>query len=292
MSRACKTLLITQSKDGGREVDAANLPPIELSLTWLLSQIDEAETSQFKVDTEDEQTKTPRRNNAVKEAEDFAARLRQWYTRIRTEFLNGVLLRTLQSHNPAKPIPPTFTIGQLLDVNSQYSLFNPILPLMEDREPSVHDDSSIQVVRGNHTIGVKLSTTNNDTEQNELLPAKDVSRLLDEHVQTITGACEGIKNLWPSDSSDNLLSSSEAILSLTCSHVIELSDQYVETMEYIESMMESQLIAAIGKRLTSKDLDQFVVYHNARLLSPSPRPFSHAIRRPEHYPGKSHVIII
>ncbi|KAL3793709.1 hypothetical protein ACHAW5_008056 [Stephanodiscus triporus] len=55
-------------------------------------------------------------------------------------------------------------------------------------------------------------------------------------------------------------------------------------MNYVESMLETQLVNAIGKRLTPNDLDKFVKYHNARLLSPIPQPFSHAIRCPGHNP--------
>jgi hypothetical protein len=135
------------------------------------------------------------------------------------------------------------------------------------------------------------NSSHNTDEQNGLLSAKDVSRLLDEHMQTLARASEGIKTTWPSASEYLLLSSAEATLSFLCDHIMDLTDQYTNTMEYIESMMETQLISAIGKRLTSKDLDDFVKYHNARLLSPCPRPFSHAIRRPERYPGEHYLSI-
>lgn len=280
MSRVCKTGLITQSKGNGA-VDTSNLHPIELSLSWLMKQMSEHPSdypmklinSQFKVDTEDAETKTPRRNAAVQDAEEFATQLRQWCASIRADFLGGTLRTILQSNNPAKPIPTSASIGQLLDVKSQYSVFNPILPLMEERKPSDQTED-----RSNHNTG----------EQEGLLSVKDTTRLLDEHVETLARVHEGIKTTWPAASECLLLSSSEATLSFICDHIIELSVQYTNTMEYVESMMETQLISAIGKRLTAKDLDAFVKHHNARLLSPSPRPFSHAIRRPEHYPGKHH----
>ena len=277
MSRVSKTRLITQSKGSGN-VETSNSPPIELSLGWLMKQIN-SQNSQFSVDLEDVMTKTPRRNAAVQDAEDFATRLRQWCASIRAKFLGGTLKPILQSNNPAKPTLATASIEieNLLGLKRQYSLFNPILPLMEEGEPHDNDVNS-----SNHTTG----------EQNGLLSAKDVSRLLDEHVQTLARASEGIKTTWPSASEPLLLSSAEATISFLCDHIMDLTDQYKNTMEYIESMMEKQLISAIGKRLTPKDLDAFVKYHNARLLSPSPRPFSHAIRRPEHYPGEQHLSII
>jgi len=277
MSRVCKTGLITQSKRHDLENTVA--PPIELSLSWLMKQISQHTSdkqikslnSQFNIDTDDVKTKTPRRNDAVQEAEEFATRLRQWCEFLRTTFLRGTLRTIMQRNNPAKPTPSTTSVGQLMDVKSQYALFNPILPLMEEHEPHEHGVDSIN---------------NNTAVQNGLLSAQDTSKLLDEHAQTLARAYDSVKTTWPGASKPLILTSSEATLSLLCDHLIDLSIQYRDTMDYIESMLESQLIAAIGKRLTSKDVDTFVKYHNARLLSPSPRPFSHAIRRPEHYPGK------
>ena len=284
MSRACKTGLITQSKEWAEFV-LPNSPPLDLSLNWLMRQISqhlsESEqqikslNSQFNVDTEDTKTKTPRRNVAIQEAEDFATRLRQWCGWIRLIFIGDSLREIEENNNPAKPTPATSTasVQQLLEVKSQYSLFNPILPLMEEREPNDDDADNC-----NRNTG--------EENMNMLLAATDTSKLLDEQVQTLTRACGDIKSTWPEASEHMLLTSAEATLSLICRDLMDLSDQYTDTLNYIESMMEMQLIAAIGKRLTSKDLDAFVKYHNARLLSPSPLPFSHAVRRPEHYPGK------
>lgn len=284
-SRTCKVTLITPSKGG---LGYADEPPMDLSLTWLLKQIDADElTSQFNVDLEDDGTKTPRRNDAVQQAIDFTAQLRIWCQEIQKSFIFGHLQQIIQQHNPAllKPVLSNFTIKQLFGVKSQYSIFNPILPLMEESGQSNSDDVSNDIELS--TIGLQRLNAVNDNDGHEvLLSSKDISNLLNEHVCTLEGAVSGIKEAWPSDSSGSVMSSYEAILSLIIRHLIELSTQYTDTMGYIESMMENQLIAAIGTRLTPHDLDKFVKYHNARLLSPMPQPFSHAIRRPEHYPGK------
>lgn len=267
------------------------LPPVELSLTWLLQQIDTTElTSQFKVDVEDTDTKTPRRNDAAQKAVDFAAQLGQWCRMIQQTFLKGLLWRTVHKHNPALPLPQPFTIKQLLGVKDQYSIFNPILPLMEEREPSDGDEAS-SGVEGRSIIGLQ-SSNGNDDDHKALLSSTDIAKLLNEHLRTLDESVVGIETAWPSSSSVDgiLLSSSEATLSLLSSHLQDLSSQYTESMSYIESMMENQLIAAIGKRLNSSDVDKFVKYHNARLLRPAPQPFSHAIRRPEHYPGNTHLV--
>ncbi len=287
-SRDCKTHVITQSKDVF--TGCTNLPPIEVSLTWLLKQIDVTEfASKFKVDIEAERTKTPRRNDAVQEAEEFASRLRRWCEGVLNSFINQNLRIIVQTHNPAIPKPLSHTVEQLLGVKDQYSLFNPILPLMEDDISSSNDDAGGgDAKEKHHTIGLQSSYIDKD-ENKSLLTHKDMSKLLNQHIQTLDEAICDLQENWLSEESACLLSSSEATLSLLTSHLIDLSDQYSATMSYVESMLETQLVDAIGKRLTPNDLDKFVKYHNARLLSPMPLPFSHAIRCPGHNPGKSRI---
>ncbi len=287
-SRDCKTHVITQSKDGF--TGCTNLPPIELSLTWLLKQIDVTEfASKFKVDIEAEGTKTPRRNDAVQHAEEFASHLRHWCDGVLNSFINRTLKSIVQTHNPAIPKPRSHTVEQLLGVKDQYSLFNPILPLMEDdNSSSTEDAGGGDDEEKHHTIGLHSSSMDKD-ENKSLLTHKDMSKLLNQHIQTLDEAISGLTENWSSEESGCLLSSAEAILSLLTSHLIDLSDQYTATMNYVESMLETQLVDAIGKRLTPNDLDKFVKYHNARLLSPMPQPFSHAIRCPGHNPGMSYL---
>lgn len=51
-------------------------------------------------------------------------------------------------------------------------------------------------------------------------------------------------------------------------------------------MLESQLVEAIGRHLTEKDLDEFMRFHNKRFFKQDfrPEPFARAIRQPDHYP--------
>jgi hypothetical protein len=313
-SRSCETTIITQSKDGIIPGSSSNLLPIELSLTWLLNQIDttammttpaaKATTaatttpssssddehhshnhnqleSKFKVDMEAQTTKTPRRNNDIDQAIEFTSQLRQWCSTIRDTFI-GQHLRSIieQAHNPAIPQPRMNTVNQVNNVKGQYVLFNPILPLMKD------DDENNRSINNNDHDDDDDDDGDNENESDStssiLLSQSDISKLLNQHAHTLDTAINSIQtstSSWPTNESDNLLSSSEAKLSLIISHVMDLANQYIDTMAYVESMLESQLIRAIGKRITHSDLNQFIIQHNAKLINPSPRPFSHAIRR-------------
>eukprot|EP00585_Thalassiosira_rotula_P016758 CAMPEP_0196193486 /NCGR_PEP_ID=MMETSP0911-20130528/49561_1 /TAXON_ID=49265 /ORGANISM="Thalassiosira rotula, Strain GSO102" /LENGTH=999 /DNA_ID=CAMNT_0041465725 /DNA_START=1424 /DNA_END=4423 /DNA_ORIENTATION=- len=167
-------------------------------------------------------------------------------------------------------------------ITKQYSLFNPILPLMKEKsdQDGGGDDNGAE---NKSIIRLQSSNENND-DCKTLLSSQDISKLLNEHVRTLEAAVSGINGSWPPESSDGVLSSSEATLSLIFGALQDLSTQYDDSLSFIEKMMENQLVAAIGKRLTPNDLDKFVKFHNVRLLRPTPKPFSHAIRRPDHYP--------
>ena len=104
-----------------------------------MQQIDASNlSSQFKVDTEDEKTtKTPRRNDAIQKSLDFADQFVDWCLSIQKFFAQTLARNALDKHNPAKPNPLPFTLESLTGVNKQYSIFNPILPLMEDASDQI-----------------------------------------------------------------------------------------------------------------------------------------------------------
>ena len=281
-TRTSKTIIVTQSDMLWDKENIVSTPPIELSLTWLLQQIDTSTLSaQFKVDTEHEKTKTPRRNEVVSDAIVFTNRLKRWCHGI-DGYFERLGREVLEKHNPALPDPSSSSpsMQRFLDVGGQYKIFNPILPLMEDVSEGMDEDDT--EVDSKHIIGLQTSNSNtNDGDNEKLLKSKDMSKLLNEHVRTLDVAISGVEKTW---TSSGILSSTEATLVLITSQLTALATQYSQTMDYIESLLETSLIAAIGKRLTAKDVATFVQYHEARLLSPKPLPFSHAIRRPEHYP--------
>jgi hypothetical protein len=162
---------------------------------------------------------------------------------------------------------------------------------MKDEDNASNEDNGPNYVEDKqHTIGLHSSCI--DGENKLLLLQKDMSKLLNWRIQTLDVAICGLKSNWSLDESKCLISSSEATRSLLISHLIDLSDQYTATINYIEYMLETQFVDAIGKRLTPNDLEKFVKYHNARLLSPMPQPFLNAISYPGHNPGKFSLLCL
>ncbi len=57
-------------------------------------------------------------------------------------------------------------------------------------------------------------------------------------------------------------------------------------MDYIEDMLRSQLVAAIGKIVTPQDFGNYMRFHYRKLYLDeyAPQLFCYAVRRPNHYP--------
>eukprot|EP00804_Cyclotella_cryptica_P019591 CCRYP_014343-RA/>CCRYP_014343-RA protein AED:0.26 eAED:0.26 QI:126/0.5/0.66/1/1/1/3/176/970 len=286
-SRKSSTVLITQSKDNALP-EHNNFPPQDLTLTWLLQQINtDRLTSQFKVDTEDDDTKTPRRNKATEKAIEFSRHLSQWSNAIKSIFVHGIVENLLKKHNPALPNPGDLSLDRLNTIHEEYSIFNPILPVMEERitsEETLSENINESIEnQSNSIIALEFRSNENREDVETVLSTSDLSKLINEHVRTLEEAITGIAKSCPDEK--HCISFSELGLLLLSHHIgTELCTNYIESMTYVESMIETQLVSAIGKRLTPDDLETFMRFHNARLLSPEPKPFSHAIRQPEHYP--------
>ena len=278
-ARQGSTTLISQSKSSPLP-EHKDYTPVELSLTWLLQQIDTDQlTSMFRVDVEESKTKTPRRNAATENAIDFAKRLKAWASTVQAFMVKLDTSILVGMHNPALPTEPM--ARAMLRNMASHQIFNPILPLMEESsEEDIQDTASTNV---ENKLALRLQES--DGRANHcLLPLQDMTKLLHEHVNSMSLALGKIQKSFSPDKEDNIVAFSEAAMYLITSHLPQLVDNFVESMAYVEDMMEQQLLAAIGKRLTSGDLDTFVKYHNARMLSPIPQPFSQAIRQPEHNP--------
>jgi len=78
----------------------------------------------------------------------------------------------------------------------------------------------------------------------------------------------------------------EATLLAVCLHAQRINTHFNDGVEYVEDMLFKQLTAAIGKEVTPVDFANYMVFHNRKLFKPEyePKPFSYAIRLPDHYP--------
>mmetsp|Transcript_20808 Transcript_20808/g.57803 ORF Transcript_20808/g.57803 Transcript_20808/m.57803 type:complete len:1057 (+) Transcript_20808:140-3310(+) len=271
-----------------------NTRPTELPLNWLLQQIDTDELkSHFSIDTspDNTNTRTPRRNLEIEGALEFFRAFVNWTTRIHHKFTIQYP-RCIRSGNGTIDKDLEMWMSQL-DLLSAADIFVPILPLMErkqnkegegeDTTPNDADDSMdvVSLPEGDDAVFEAESPTS----PSPLLSASDTTRLLDEQKRTLGEMQKKLEKQFPDpETSHSVISRAEAKIAVLCKHAKKLADQYAESIEYLEFLLEQQLVAAIGKKVTGSDLDRFMTYHNEKLLTPTPKPFCYSIRRPKHYP--------
>lgn len=133
-------------------------------------------------------------------------------------------------------------------------LFSPVLPLFEGGRPD----------------GV--------------VPFGDLGTFLQEQRRALTTKCDALAQAFPAD--DTVITVKEACLVLTARHAREVCGHYGSSVDHVEAMLRQQLIAAIGKEVGPSDFADYMTWHHRKLFRPAyrPRPFSYAIRRPDHDP--------
>ncbi|KAG7346198.1 hypothetical protein IV203_005266 [Nitzschia inconspicua] len=288
-SRGSSATLIVQLNEPEFPLPNREHEPIEVSLTWLLKQIDiEFSNVHFTINTQDKDAKTPRRNKQVDDALAFHVELSRWMGDVLEE-VSVLYQDIINKHDPADPSSSTFNFGISQDSPCiDPVFFVPILPLMEeaDRDQKIRFSEVVEQPSNDSALGFPIASADesNPSKMTRVLSGDDITLLLNEHVHSLDKARESVREGFPDRQSNSLFSVAEYEIMMLSDHSHKLADAYCNSINYIEKMLKDQLVSAIGKKVTSSDLDQFVRYHNGKMLNPPPKQFCHAIQRPNHYP--------
>ncbi|CAJ1960792.1 unnamed protein product [Cylindrotheca closterium] len=278
-SRSSSIIVVTQSNHSPI-AKIREHPPIDILLNWFVQHIDPVKkTTVFHIQTNE--AKTPRRNAQVDEALDYFNRMEQWASHVRSYFAYALQRGVIEKHDPV--VKEANDSSWWLNTCASIGIPVPILPIMDDSIPNDSvpntmaterlSQSQLAIPGGSTTSGVNVNMTGDDC-----------IKLLNEHVRSLEEKVQTLQTGFPSSQTTSVVSSAEAKIVVLCVHMGHLSVQYKEAIDYIEDMLEKQLFAAIGKRVTTTDLEEFVRYHNSRFLQPPPKPFCYSIGRPQHYP--------
>jgi hypothetical protein len=117
-----------------------------------------------------------------------------------------------------------------------------------------------------------------------LIPRVYSTAFLEEQRRGLSEKITQLAKVFPKN--ESIITVAEAIVVVTLIHVARICLQYAAGVDSIEAMLRAQLIAAVGKELTPSHFAEYMEFHHRKLMKPryQPMPFSHAIRRPEHYP--------
>eukprot|EP00548_Thalassiothrix_antarctica_P002812 CAMPEP_0194134468 /NCGR_PEP_ID=MMETSP0152-20130528/4546_1 /TAXON_ID=1049557 /ORGANISM="Thalassiothrix antarctica, Strain L6-D1" /LENGTH=1063 /DNA_ID=CAMNT_0038830223 /DNA_START=66 /DNA_END=3257 /DNA_ORIENTATION=+ len=286
LARSASTTITTTGSRESPFPSHTKHSPIFHDFTWILRQMKEGEddgqrrTCCFEIDRLKSGCFTPRRNDEIDDAIYFFDTLSSWFSKIRSHFTNHIEGTILAKHDPASSVNEK--VAPELKSIFDAQIFTPVLPLMEPNNGNNIDNTT-------NTQGISRSLLVLCTNQNSsspLLSLGDIEFFLNEQRRSIGEAMTTLTAVFPSHQLMKLVTVAEASLVLFSSSVVTLFNQYQQSIEYIEEMLRSQLVTAIGKEINPEDFNRFVSFHNRKIFAPQFRPtsFSYTVRRPNHYP--------
>jgi hypothetical protein len=219
-------------------------PPVDADITWLFEHLDQEGRPVLGIDRTAKDCHTPRRNRQVYEALVSLERLHVWCSRVVGYFTSELF-----------PVYPDH--GRDLSAITDAGVFVPVVPLFEN--------------------GVRV-------EGEGLLPESYRKALVEEERRSLAEKCRALATAFPSDSS--LITAVEAGLLVALLHAKQVIEHFSDAVDHVENMLRSQLVAAIGKEVTPVDFGAYMDFHHRKLVKEAyrPRPFSYAVRRPDHDP--------
>lgn len=128
------------------------------------------------------------------------------------------------------------------------------------------------------------------SEATTVMPPSDLNDLLDEQMRSLQEKFNDLSRTFPDDSLvltrygafalvifNNIKNICEACKRFSRPN---LSKHYYNGVDYVEDMIRQQLIAAIGREVTSADFTEYMNFHNRKLFKPDYKltPFSYPVR--------------
>ena len=114
-------------------------------------------------------------------------------------------------------------------------------------------------------------------ENSSVLTQSDYDLFLTKHSHSLDELVEKIE----SDKSHNEWTKLFLLFNLP-----NLGKEWANSVVYVESMLERQLVNAIGKVLSKQDFEEFIRFYSKKIFEAqyAPKPFSYAVRRGDHFP--------
>ncbi|KAL3930531.1 MAG: hypothetical protein SGPRY_001499 [Prymnesium sp.] len=118
------------------------------------------------------------------------------------------------------------------------------------------------------------------------MKAGELNAMLGEQRRSLDESSSTLSLTFPPASQGGIISFQEAKMAMVLRHMQDVMLAYATGIDYIEGLLRSQLIAAIGKEVSSDDFNRYMRHHEERTFVPglAPQPFCFAVRRPGMYP--------
>ena len=297
LSRTSTIELVTQN-DCAPASTAMRYPAIDVDVTWLFAR-PTAEGLQvtFRIDRTKDECRTPRRCPEVEAVLRFGQELNGWCESVRrTVFNRRVQIAQAYSHRNAEgDAKPPLDYAQIWQQLPHAVM--PVLAPEADTAPAgseKEDEITAEgtPVPGTVVGGVELgdrrtavvASLNAFGTRPRSLGAADLDALVKEERRALSERLAALAESFPADVSTEPVSRVEARL-IALTHHMAVTAQELETaLNYIESLLRRQLVAAVGKEVTAADFTKYMAFHFKKVYRPeaAPEPFCFAVRLPDH----------
>ena len=260
----------------------------DLDIRSLLSMVDgNSNNVNFSINRMHTKCFTPVRNPDVEKAAVFFHRMHKWWNKLERYFTETV--------TAALSRPLVFNVEEISKAARE--VFIPLVPLFAvPPEASAVAAAMAEDNLGESNVAVPVehcAVTSTHVEAGGAvepnLAAEDVSLLLQEHQRSLTTQLVSLQKIFPpfNEPKNNLFSVAEAQLSVLCAHSKLSIAAYIKLIRFVEDLIRSQLIRALGREVSPIDFQLYMSFHYRKLYRPEyqPIPFSYAVRRsPLHTP--------
>uniref|UniRef100_A0A0G4FHG3 Uncharacterized protein n=1 Tax=Chromera velia CCMP2878 TaxID=1169474 RepID=A0A0G4FHG3_9ALVE len=264
-TRTGVTELVTGAKQNPH-YDSKVFPPLEVEISSLIKLLPLSGSLEggFKIDREKEECRTPRRNPESEKFLSALAELSQWGCEVDSHF--QLVVWPVQRSQQARRGGPGETTRSDLSVISEFDqgpMTAAAAPLLEDRSGSEGEESDSDL----------------------LLPTADALAFVAEHKRKMQEHVTAVSVCFPQGDRDGLsclFSDVEALIAHGGRALTSLFEISRKSFDFLEFMLLKQLGAAVGKKLKSSDLDEYIEFHYRKLINPEfvPKRFCFDVRRP------------
>lgn len=258
--------------------------PEMCNISWLVKHLSDELSPCFHIDRQRPDCHTPVRNPDLNAALDYLTGLENWAQNVREAFLSMVHSGCIAQLKPDE----RQAIEKILD---QQSFFVPVLPLLQsENAANQHDAPKKQEMQ--RCAGMLSCFLEGTIPEGGMIPSiDDANHFLAEETRILQDKHAELKQDRPSGCV--LMKGESVALIMTLMHFIDAVGQHKSGVMYVERLLRKQLIAAIGKEITPKELAEYMVFHNRKLFSQqyAPLPFCYSVRRSEKHSPEGNVSI-
>jgi hypothetical protein len=115
-----------------------------------------------------------------------------------------------------------------------------------------------------------------------VLGISEAGDFLEEERRSLESKFVQLRTAFPADTaSATLITAGEACILATVCHMQQVCQHYKDGVDYVEDLLRTQLISAIGKVVKPIDFNNYMRFHNRKIFRPEyqPRVFCYAVRR-------------